>query len=89
LEEKFGWIRGFREALVDWNDLHSVKDRVLDYARVEGYHVAAANELRQQLEPVAQTPRGRRAATALVDFVENQSHDVPPGQSLPGEQRGA
>jgi hypothetical protein len=83
LEEKFGWIRGFREALVDWNGLHSVKDRVLDYARVEGYHVAAANELRQQLEPVAQTPRGRRAATALIDFVEDQSHDVPPGQSLP------
>lgn len=83
LEEKFGWIRDFREAVVDWSDLHAVKDHVLEYARVEGYHPAAADELRGQLESVAHTPAGKRAATALVEFVTAQSREVPTGHSLP------
>lgn len=83
LEEKFGWIRDFREALVDWNDLHAVKDHVLKYARVEGYHAAAATELQAQLQSVAHTPAGQRAASALVEFVRLQSQEVPSDHSLP------
>lgn len=83
LEEKFGWIRDFREALMDWNDLQAVKDHVLGYARIEGYHAAAADELRLQLESVAQTPPGQRAATKLVEFVKEQSSAVQTDQSLP------
>lgn len=83
LEEKFGWIRDFRQALVEWSDLHAVKDHVLDYARVEGYHAAAANELREQLATVAHTPLGQRAADKLIEFVREQSSGVPVGHSLP------
>lgn len=83
LEEKFGWIRDFRAALVDWNDLHATKDAVLDYARVEGYHAEAATELRQRLERVARTPPGQRMANAMVAFVEEQSQGAKPGESLP------
>ena len=83
LVEKFGWIRDFREAFVDWSDLHAVKDHVLDYARVEGYHVDAAGELRLQLESVAHTPPGRRAAAKLVEFVTEQSSEVQTNHSLP------
>lgn len=83
LEEKFGWIRDFREALVDWSDLQAVKDQVLDYARVAGYHLTAAADLRRQLKSVAHTPAGQRAATTLVEFVKEQSRDVPSGHSLP------
>jgi hypothetical protein len=83
LEEKFGWIRDFREALVDWSDLHAVKDHVLEYARAEGYHPAAADDLCRQLKSVAHTPTGQRAAIALVEFVTAQSREVPTGGSLP------
>ena len=83
LEEKFGWIGDFRQALVDWSDLHAVKDHVLDYGRVEGYHALAAEELRRQLTAVALTPTGQRVAAKLVEFVREQSSAVLAGQSLP------
>ena len=83
LDEKFGWIREFRAVLGEWNDLETVKDHVLDYGRVQGYHVDASEQLREQLGPVAQTPPGRRLATALIEFVGEQSKCLEPSQSLP------
>jgi hypothetical protein len=83
LDEKFGWIGEFREALVEWNDLHAVKDCVLQYTRINGYHAQASAELHRRLEPVARTPVGQRLGTALVEFVKEQSHGTKPGESLP------
>lgn len=83
LEEKFDWIRDFREALVDWSDVDRVINTVLEYARIEGYHAQAAAELRQQLALVAHTAAGQRVANSLIDVVEQQSRGVKPGESLP------
>lgn len=83
LDEKFGWIEEFREALVDWGDLHAVKDCVLEYARAEGYHATAAEDLRQRLEPVVHTAPGQRMAMALLEFIEEQSQAAKPDESLP------
>jgi hypothetical protein len=83
LHEKFGWIRDFRTALVDWNDLETVKDSVLAYARVEGYHAGADKALRQRLRSKARTAPGQRLATALIEFVKEQSQQVQRGASLP------
>jgi hypothetical protein len=83
LEEKFGWIRGFRDALVGWTDVHRVINTVLKYARIEGYHAQATAELRQQLGLVAHTAAGQRVANSLIDVVEQQSRCIKPGESLP------
>jgi hypothetical protein len=83
LDEKLGWVRGFRQALVDWNDIHRVKDHVLSYARKEGYHSEASNELRTQLACITKTRAGRRVAKALQRFVRKQSQGLKPGESLP------
>jgi hypothetical protein len=83
LEERLGWIRGFRAALKEWNDLERVKDGVLEYARVEGYHARAAQQLGKKLRRVARSTRGRRLAGELVRFVRVQSRRVPRGRSLP------
>ena len=83
LDEKFGWIRDFRESLVNWADVHGVIDTVLEYARIEGYHTQAGAELHQQLSPVARTAAGRRVANSLIDFVEQQSRGIKADESLP------
>jgi hypothetical protein len=83
LEEKFGWIREYRESLVSWTDVNQVINTVLEYARIEGYHTQAAAELRQQLGPLAHTAAGQRVANSLIDFVQQQSRDIKPGESLP------
>jgi len=83
LEEKFGWIRDYRESLVNWTDVNSVINTVLEYARIEGYHTEAAAELRQRLDLTAHTAAGQRVANSLIDFVQQQSRDIKPGESLP------
>jgi hypothetical protein len=83
LQEKFGWIGNFRSALVDWNDLETVKEHVLEYGRVQGYHSRASKELTQQVRTLAHTAPGHRLASALVEFIDEQSANVPAGQSLP------
>lgn len=83
LEEKFGWIRDFREALVDWNNVDGVINTVLEYARIEGYHAHAVAELRQHLALVVHTAAGQRVANSLIEVVEHQSRSVKPGESLP------
>jgi hypothetical protein len=83
LHEKFGWLTDFREALVDWNDLDSVRESTLAYARIEGYHAGAARGLSQRLRLVARTAVGERLAEALVAFVKEQSCGVRRGTSLP------
>jgi hypothetical protein len=83
LEEKFGWIRDFGAALADWRDLHAVKDCVLEYARREGYHADAADDLRPQLTAKAHTVPSQRMASALLEIVQQQSQGARPGESLP------
>jgi len=83
LDEKFGWIQDFREALGDWTDLQAVKNCGLEYLRVEGYHASAASTLGAQLLAVARTAAGRRMAASATEFVRQQSQNVKPGQSLP------
>jgi len=83
LDEKFGWIREFRKPLVGWNELQTIIDQALRYARVKGYHPRAAQDLRRILLRRARTTRGKRLATALVEFIRDQSHGIPRGTSLP------
>lgn len=83
LDEKFGWIRDFRTALEDWNDLRAVKDCALEYMRVKGYHATANGELGSQLASVARTEAGQRLAASLIDFVHGQSQLAKPGERLP------
>lgn len=83
LHEKLGWVRDFRRALRDWNDIHRVTDHVLSYARKEGYHAKADEQLRTQLDTIVRTRSGRRVAKALEQFVKEQSAGLKRGESLP------
>jgi hypothetical protein len=83
LEEKFGWLRDYREALVEWNEIHAVKDAVLEFARVEGYHADAASLLQARLDCLPQGAAAQRVAEALVTFVKSQSEGLKPGESVP------
>jgi hypothetical protein len=83
LDEKFGWICDFREALEDWSDLQAVKDLALQYGRVEGYHPRAAEELSAQLVAVARREAGQRLATSLVGVFTEQSQAMKLDQALP------
>lgn len=84
LEEKFGWIRAYRKAICDWSELDAVKECVLTYVRINGYHRRAATELRRLLKPVARSPASRRMAKSLRAFVKTQSKGLKKNERVPG-----
>jgi hypothetical protein len=83
LDDKLGWVRDFRTAVIDWNEVHQVKEHVLNYSRENGYHPQAADDLRTQLASIAKTEAGRRVAASLEEFVRQQSQGLAAGESLP------
>ena len=83
LDEKFDWLRKFRDAQGEWNEILVVKDTVLELTRVEGYHSEAASRLQARLEEIPQGAAAQRMAEALVEFVKSKSEGLKPGESVP------
>lgn len=73
MEEKFGWLRTFREPLSNWREMMAVIGVAENYVRREGLHRHAAVELSQQLELVVGGPLSRQFRDRLLAFVEEQS----------------
>jgi hypothetical protein len=84
LRQKLGWLREYRRPLAAWAELLEVAARAETYVRREGYHARAAEELEEQLFPLARTPASLRLKAGLVAFVTEQSKDLAQGQHLLG-----
>ena len=84
LQEKLGWLREYRTALGEWQEVMGVVAKTLTYVRHAGYHRKAKKELAKQLLGVSHTALSRRVATALVAFVAEQSAQARPGERLLG-----
>ena len=84
LDEKFGWISEYRQALDDWSHLDAIKECVLTYVRRYGYHREAARDLCRELRPLAPTATSLHMAASLVRFVKQQSRNLKTGERLPG-----
>ena len=84
LEEKLGWLRGYRKALREWQEVMSVVSTTLKYIRKEGYHRRASQQLARQLRGVTHTAMSRRVADAIVTFVADQSACAKPRERLIG-----
>jgi hypothetical protein len=83
LDEKFGWIKEYRGTLPEWEELHTIKDSVLDHLRIRGYRSNAAEELRTILALHGKFPASQRMADELSTFVDEQCQPLAPGLSLP------
>jgi hypothetical protein len=83
VEAKFGWVRDYRPALGEWDEVIGVVGTTLEYIRVEGYSQQAAPQLRARLGAV-ETPQARQVANDLVDYVAEQSRSVAGNERLIG-----
>jgi hypothetical protein len=84
LEEKFGWLREYREALTQWSEYQALLAGAVDVVRRQGYAAHVATQLDQALRPLVRTAAGADLRSELVQFVETQSQCVLPGERLPG-----
>ena len=84
LEEKLGWLRDYREALYHWSVLLAIAETAESYVRHEGYHTAAADQLRERLDGLGINAAARSMETATLEFVAEQSAQARPGERLIG-----
>jgi hypothetical protein len=84
LEDKLGWLREFREDLVEWRQWQTIMDVMVSLVGSEGLHAGTAVQLRRKLSPLLRTAEGRRLAAELIKFVREQASKVKPGERLPG-----
>ena len=85
LEEKFGWLRPYREALTRWSEWLELIATAEQHVRREGLTSSLPDDtVRKSLTPLACTGSGVRLAGELITFVSEQSQAVHPGERLPG-----
>lgn len=84
LEEKFGWLRGYKEPMRDWSEMQQVIDVTEDFVRRNGHYCGSANDLKQRFEPLSLGAPAQDLRDELVNFVDGESQKAKKGEHLPG-----
>lgn len=76
LQEKLGWLTGYREQLTAWGELMQISKSLCEIVRREGYHSDVVSEVAAKL-PAAKTAEGetliRRTMAFLTQMQARQS----------------
>jgi len=85
MNEKLGWVRGYREDLACWNRCQTIMQLSLKFINTTGLHSGSADQLRQLLDrqfrawsEVCET--SRTMAATLVEFVREQASHLEEGE---------
>jgi hypothetical protein len=84
LQEKLGWLLGFRRDLECWRGWYQVAARAEQAVRNRGLYRDADQDVRVRLEPVVRDAGGKQLASELVAFVGEQCQGVRSGECVPG-----
>ena len=84
LEEKYGWLREYRNDLALWTEYQTLLSETVDEIRRYGYSCSAAYRVALRIQTSVQTHEGRELKDQLLMFVENECISIPAGESLPG-----
>jgi len=84
LRAKLGWLRPYRRALQRWAELLALARAAEDYVHHEGLHARIGDALRQRLQPLVATAAGRRFHDAQLQFLQQQSQSLAPGERMLG-----
>jgi hypothetical protein len=83
LEEKFGWLHGYREALFEWEEYQRLGNAAMEYLRGWGYGEQASQEVAMRLQPLVRSVSGGELREELVSFIAMESQAARPGERLP------
>ena len=73
LEEKFGWLREYRQAIEQWSQWHEVIQVVVRQVRRHGIDRDSVARLRRQFDEMNLSLSGRDAAEVMMTFVAEQA----------------
>ncbi len=84
VEEKFGWLKGYREEIKGWEALLEITSSVESFVRSKGLHKGCHKDLQKQLVCLAITEQSKRVRSELLFFVAQESSKAKPGEVLVG-----
>lgn len=84
LEEKFGWLREYRQDLETWLEYESISQATFDVVRREGYFRGVTALVADESRGHVKSELGEELQGELVAFVAVQSSVVAEGTRLPG-----
>lgn len=92
INEKLGWLRGFRSEIHQWTACQNVVSAALTFINKQGVFRGAARQLVAELQPLLSgddraSPQGlklcRKVAARLICFVRQAESQLSKGQRLP------
>jgi hypothetical protein len=84
LEEKLGWVKGFRDPLQEWHALLELTTTAERVVRTQGIYRGGARVLDKQLVSVVDTPRTQHVREELLRFVAGEALKARAGERLLG-----
>jgi hypothetical protein len=84
LEEKLGWLRGFKTELRMWGEWQQVVNVTVEFVNRRGIYPGASKELKSELKPHQRYPTSRSLAKELLAFVTEQEDQLRTGERVPG-----
>jgi hypothetical protein len=84
LEEKLGWVKGFRSQLQEWKALLELTTTAERVVRTQGIYRGCECVLEEQLVSVVETPRTERVREQLLKFVAGEALKARAGERLLG-----
>ena len=84
LNTKFGWLREYRKDLEVWSSWLALTDRALDIVRRRGYCSSTADDVKQALTEISETPETELLQHELLEIVNAESSKAGAGTRMPG-----
>jgi hypothetical protein len=84
LNTKFGWLREYRQDLAVWSGWLALTDRALDVVRRNGYCTSTADDVKQALTEISDTPEKELLKHELLEIVKAESSKARAGTRMPG-----
>ena len=82
-EQRFGWLRDYRESLRSWAAAMRVIELTESHVRRRGVYRGVAEHLRPQLDAAVSGPLSRRLADELLTHLAEQALQAQPQEHLP------
>ena len=84
LNTKFEWLREYRKDLEVWSSWLALTDRALDLVRRRGYCKSTADDVKQALTEISDTPEKELLKHELLEIVNAESSKARAGTRMSG-----
>jgi hypothetical protein len=84
LDQKFGWLREYREEIERWSSWLALTETTVDLVRRHGYSARTQARVAKELSALVDGPDTSALRDELVAFVKEQSDKAHEGERLPG-----